>query len=71
MLMLSLYCRFAKIGCKKICKIFASECGSKLGVMRDFQKAITLGGRTSGSPYDYSVTPVQSGVGVWSSEFGF
>ena len=37
------------MGCKKICKIFASELGFKLGVMRGFQKGITLGGRTSGS----------------------
>ena len=29
--------------------MFASEMGSKLGVMRGFQKGITLGGRTSGS----------------------
>ena len=34
---------------KKICKIFASELGSKLGVMRGFQKGITLGSGTSGS----------------------
>ena len=39
----------AKMGCKKICKIFASEFGFKLGVMRGFQKGITLGGRASGS----------------------
>ena len=32
-----------------MCKIFASELGSKSGVMRGFQKGITLGGRTSGS----------------------
>ena len=38
-----------KKGCKKICKIFASELGSKSGVMRGFQKGITLGGGTSGS----------------------
>ena len=37
------------MGCKKICKIFASELGSKSGVMRGFQKGITLDGRTSGS----------------------
>ena len=37
------------MGCKKICKIFASEFGFKLGVMRGFQKGIILGGRTSGS----------------------
>ena len=37
------------MGCKKICKILASELGFKLGVMRGFQKGITLGGRTSGS----------------------
>ena len=40
---------FAKYGCKKICKIFASELGFKSGVMRGFQKGITLGGRTSES----------------------
>ena len=34
---------------KKICKIFASECGSKSGIMRGFQKGITLRGRTPGS----------------------
>ena len=32
-----------------MCKIFASELGSKSGVMRGFQKGITLGGRTSES----------------------
>ena len=37
------------MGCKKICKIFASEFGFKLGVMKGFQKGITLGGRASGS----------------------
>ena len=37
------------MGCKKICKIFASEFGFKLGVMRGFQKGITIGGRASGS----------------------
>ena len=30
----------------KKCKIFASELGSKSGVMRGFQKGITLDGRT-------------------------
>ena len=30
-----------------MCKIFASELVSELGVMRGFQKGITLGGRTS------------------------
>ena len=39
------------MGCKKICKIFASELGSKLGVMRGFQKGITLGGKTSRSDH--------------------
>ena len=33
-------------GCKKICKIFESECVSTSGFMRGFQKGITLGGRT-------------------------
>ena len=37
------------MGSQKICKIFASELGSKSGVMRGFQKLITLDGRTSGS----------------------
>ena len=32
---------------KEICKIFTSELGFKLGIMRGFQKGITLGGRTS------------------------
>ena len=36
------------MGCKKICKMFASDLGFNLGVMRGFQKGITLGGRTSG-----------------------
>ena len=43
------------MGCKKFCKIFASELGFKLGVMRGFQKGITLGGRTSGSVRKVSV----------------
>ena len=43
------YSGVAKMGCKKICKIFASEFGFKLGVMKGFQKGITLGGRASGS----------------------
>ena len=34
--------------CKKICKFFASELGFKSGVMRGFQKGITLGGRVTG-----------------------
>ena len=37
---------FAKYGCKKF---FASELGSKSGVMRGFQKGITFVGRTSKS----------------------
>ena len=54
------------MGCKKICKIFASELRYKSGVMRGFQKGITLGG------YDFSVTPVQTGsqeLGVRSFKF--
>ena len=43
------YSGFAKMGCKNFCKIFASELGFKLGVIRGFQKGITLWGRTSGS----------------------
>ena len=38
-----------KIGLQKICKIFASELGFKFGIMRGFQKGITLGGRNSES----------------------
>ena len=38
-----------KKGLQKICKIIASQFGSKSGVMRGFQKGITLGGRTAGS----------------------
>ena len=34
---------------KRVVKKFVSECGSKSGIMRGFQKGITLGGRTSGS----------------------
>ena len=34
------------------CKIFASELGSKLGVIRGFQKGITLGSRASVSVYE-------------------
>ena len=48
------------MGCKKICKIFASEFGFKSGVMRGFQKGITLGSRTSGS-----VHKVPGGGGWW------
>ena len=36
-------------GALDLCKIFASEFGSKLGFMRGFQKGITLGGRSSRS----------------------
>ena len=35
----------------KICKIFASELGFKSGIMRGFQKGITLGGKTSANFY--------------------
>ena len=45
------YSGFAKMGCKKICKNFASELGFKLGIMRGFQKGITLGDRTSANFY--------------------
>ena len=38
-----------KRGLQKMCNIFASEFGSMSGVMRGFQKGITLGGRTSRS----------------------
>ena len=48
-----------------MCKIFASELGSKLGVMRGFQKGITLGGRTSGSVRKVCVGGV---VGCWIME---
>ena len=41
--------RVCKIGLQKICKNLAFELGSESGVMRGFQKGITLGGRTSGS----------------------
>ena len=40
---------FAKKGCKKIFKKFASELRCKLGVMRGFQKGMTLDGQTSKS----------------------
>ena len=50
------------MGCK-ICKIFASELGFKSGVMRGFQKGITLGGRSSGS-----VRKVYGGVVGWIIE---
>ena len=43
------YAGLQKKGCKKICKIFASELGSALGVMRGFQKGMTLDGQTSRS----------------------
>ena len=38
-----------KNGLQKICQILASELRFKLGVMRGFQKGITLVDRTSGS----------------------
>ena len=38
-----------KKGLQKICKLLTFDLGSKLGVMRDFQKGIALGGRTSES----------------------
>ena len=34
-----------------MCKILASELGFKSGIMRDFQKGITLGSRTSANFY--------------------
>ena len=34
-------------GCKKICKLLAFDLGSKLVVMRGFQKGLTLVGRVS------------------------
>ena len=40
---------FCKIGLQKNLQNFAYEVGSKSGVMRGFQKGITLGGRASGS----------------------
>ena len=43
------YSGFAKMGYKEIFKMFVSELGFKLGVIRGFQKCITLGGRTSRS----------------------
>ena len=36
---------------REIATIFASELGFKLGIMRGFQKGITLGGRTSANFY--------------------
>ena len=30
----------------RVAKKFASECGSKMGIMRGFPKGMTLGGRT-------------------------
>ena len=58
------------MGCKKMCKIFASELGFKLGVMRGFQKGITLWGRTSGSDRKVSVGGVGwvVVVGCWIIE---
>ena len=49
------------MSCKKICKFFASELESKSGVIRGFQKGITLGGRTSGS-----ALKVLGGGGWWA-----
>ena len=54
------------MGCKKVCKIFASDLGFKLGVMRGFQKGITLGGRASGS-----VRKVCMGRGIGVRCWGF
>ena len=39
-------------GCKKMCKIFASELGFKLGIMRGLQEDITLLGRTPESVHN-------------------
>ena len=52
-----------KKGLQKMCKIFASKFESKLGVMRGFQKGITLGGRTSKS--------VQKVYGGWVGGVGW
>ena len=43
------YCSLQNRVAKKICKIFASELGTKSRVMRGFQKCIALGYGTSGS----------------------
>ena len=61
-----------KNGLQKICKIFASELGFMFGVMRGFQKGITLGGRTSGSDHKKGL---QKGVAkknckIFESELG-
>ena len=49
-----------------ICKIFASELGSKSGITKGFQKGITLGGRTPGS-----ACKVPGGGGGWWWPVGF
>ena len=56
----------AKYGCKIICKIFTSELGFKSGIMRGFQKGITLGGRTPGSVHK---VPGGGGGGWWPVGF--
>ena len=72
------------MGCKKICKIFASDLGYNLGVMIGFEKGITLGGRISGRVNLEGLQkwvvlmiivspPVQTGsqeFRVWSLELG-
>ena len=62
-----------KIGLQKICKNFASGCRSKSGIMRGFQKGITLGGRTSENSY---LMGLQNRVAkkickIFASELGF
>ena len=58
---------------QKICKIFASELGFKSGIIRGFQKDITLGGRTSANFY---LMGLQNRVAkkictIFTSELGF
>ena len=56
-----------------ICKIFASEFGFNLGVMRGFQKGITLGGRASGSFQNSGVAKMDCKkiCKIFASELGF
>ena len=56
------------MGCKKNCKIFVSELGFKSGIMRGFQKGITLWGRTSANSY---LLGLQKICKIFASELGF
>ena len=56
---------------KRVAKKCASEFGSKSGVMRAFQKGITLGGRSLRRDHKVCLQKgLQKNVQIFASEFG-